>query len=86
MDFANIPDGVIAVVAASAAGGLLGGMTVGIKAGLGSSTLMGVIVGLSLSTVLQMLGVSPIFGVDGYSLVYGFVAGVVTAWLVAKGS
>ena len=86
MNYEDIPDGVLATIIAAAAGGYLGGLVVGIRANLTISTLIGVIVGLSIATVLQLLDVEPIFGVDGYSLVYSFVAGVATSWVVAKAS
>ena len=86
MNFDDIPDGVLATIVAAAAGGYVGGLVVGIRANLTISTLVGVIVGLSVATVLQLLDVEPIFGVDGYSLVYGFAAGAATSWIVSKAS
>ena len=86
MSLSDIPDGVLATIVAAALGGYAGGLVVGIRANLTVSTLVGVIVGLSLATVLQLLGVEPIFGVEGYSLVYAFFAGVATSWVVAKAS
>ncbi len=86
MSLSEIPDGPLAAIVAAAVGGYVGGLVVGIRANLTVSTLVGVIVGLSLATVLQLLGVAPIFGVDDYSLVYAFAAGVATSWVVAKAS
>ncbi len=84
--FDEMPEGVLAAIIAAAAGGYVGGLVVGIRANLTVSTLVGVVVGLSLATVLQMLEVEPIFGVNGYSLVYAAVAGAVTSWIVSKAS
>jgi len=39
-----------------------------------------------VATILQLLGVAPVFGVEGYSLLYAFVTGVATTWIVAKAS
>ena len=86
MNFDDIPDGVLATIVAAAVGGYVGGLVVGIRANLTVSTLVGVIVGLSLATVLQLAGVEPIFGVEGYSLLYASAAGVATSWVVAKAS
>ena len=86
MNLDDIPDGVLASIVAAAAGGYVGGLVVGIRANLTISSLVGVIVGLSVATVLQLLGVEPIFGVEGYSLVYAFAAGAATSWVVAKAS
>lgn len=72
-NFDDVPDGVLAGI-------------VGIRANLTVSTLVGVIIGLSLATVLQFLNVEPIFGVDGYSLVDAFAGGGVTSWIVSKAS
>ena len=86
MSLGDIPDGVLSAIVAAAAGGYIGGLVVGIRANLTISTLVGVITGLSLATILQLLNVEPIFGVEGYSLVYAFVTGAATSWIVAKAS
>jgi hypothetical protein len=65
----NIPNGVLAAIAASALGGYVGGLLVGVRANLALSAFVGVIIGLSVSTIVNLLSVEPIFGVEGYSLV-----------------
>ena len=51
----NIPNGVLAAIAASALGGYVGGLLVGVRANLALSAFVGVIIGLSVSTIVNLL-------------------------------
>lgn len=82
----EIPDGVLAAIVAAAIGGLVGAFIVGIRADLTMSALVGLITGLSVATVMKMLEVEPIFGVEGFSMVYAALAGAGTSWIVGKTS
>ena len=86
MNLDDIPQGVLVVIVSSAVGGYIGGLVVGIKANLTVSALIGVIVGISVGTVLKILEVEPIFGVDGFSIVYTFAVGAATSWVISKAS
>ena len=86
MNLDDIPSGVLVAIVSSAVGGYIGGLIVGTKANLTVSALIGAIVGLSVGTVLKLLEVDPIFDVEGYSLVYTFVVGAATSWVISKAS
>ncbi len=82
----SVSGGVLAVGGAAALAGLLVGAMSGAKTDLVLTSLAAVIMGLSVSVVLRLLGVDPLLDVDGYSLIYAAGSGAVTAFIVAKGS
>ena len=87
MNFDDIPDGVLATIVAAAVGGYVGGLVVGIRANLTVSTLVSVSSsGFLWPQSSNWPAWNPIFGVEGYSLLYASAAGVATSWVVAKAS
>jgi hypothetical protein len=74
--------GIVALVGGFA--GLVGGFFGGGRHLLGS-ILLGVIGGLTASTMLRIAGAAPIYGVgDGFSLVYAGVGGLLLGFVVGK--
>lgn len=82
----NVSGGILAAAGAAALGGVLVGAAMGERTDLVLSGLVAIITGLSAAIVLRLMGVDPILDVDGYSLIYAGGIGMVTAFIVAKGS
>ena len=78
----TITTGVLATIVTAGLGGLVGGLVSGWQARLPGSVLIGMIGGTALAVVLRALDVGPIIGVESYSLVFAFLAGGITAWIV----
>jgi hypothetical protein len=84
MGFDVIPVGVWATIAASAAGGLVGGSMTDARDNVGASLLIGAIIGLSTATVLRYLNVYSPFDIEGFPILWGALAGLIGAWVVSK--
>ena len=80
----TITQGVIATLVVSGVGGLIGGYFSGYGTNLIGAVLMGIIGGTALTIVLRALEVNPILGIEDYSMLYAFLAGGATAWIVGS--
>ena len=78
----TITTGVLATIVTAGLGGLVGGLISGFQARLVGSVLIGMIGGTALAVVLRETGVGPVIGVENYSLVFAFLGGGITAWIV----
>ena len=85
IDFEFTPNMLI-VVAASAFGGLLGGVLTGRRASVLGSILMGTIGGLVTTVLTRAADFPPIVEVAGYSIVYAVLGGIVLAAIIGYSS
>ncbi len=78
----TLTTGVLAAIVSAGLGGLVGGFVSGYQARLPGSVLIGMIGGTALAVVIRALEVNSIIGVEDYSLVFAFLGGGITAWIV----
>jgi hypothetical protein len=84
MGLESIPSGVLAAIGAAAFGGLVGGAMTAARRNLLVSMLIGAIVGLSVATVCRLLNVPPLLDVEGYSLLWSFLGGLGSSYLISS--
>jgi hypothetical protein len=80
----SITTGVVAALVASAVGGAIGGYLSGYRAKVTGSILIGTVGGTAFAVVLKAVNVNPVIGVEGYSLVFAFLIGGLTSWIVGR--
>ncbi len=84
MGIESIPPGVLATLAVSALGGLIGGALTTARNNVIVSILIGMIVGISAGAVLRLLDVPTLIDVAGYPMVWSGLAGLLSAMLVSS--
>ena len=80
----TITTGILAAIFTAGLGGLVGALASGYKARIIGSVLIGVVGGTALAVVLEAAGITPIIGVEGYSMLFAFLGGVATSWVVGS--